>query len=107
MPNRRRSAATTNPCSVRVSAVSLDQVIERCAGQGPLNLVKMDVEGAETDILEGAAQSTLKKIRQFVLEYHTNLSKQARARCELAGRCRIPLPRSSAFRAPRIALRHP
>ncbi len=69
-------------CSVRVPAVSLDEVIARCAGQGPVNLVKMDVEGAEADILEGASQSTLKKIGQFVIEYHDNLCTQARARCE-------------------------
>jgi FkbM family methyltransferase len=68
--------------SVRVPAVSLDQVIARCAGQGPVNLVKMDVEGAEADILEGTARSTLKEIRQFVIEYHDNLCVQARARCE-------------------------
>ena len=69
-------------CSVRVPAVSLDQGIARFAGQGMVDLVKMDVEGAEADILEGAAQSTLEKIRQFVLEYHDNLCEQARARCE-------------------------
>ena len=75
-------AKSDGSSNIRVPAISLDQVVARCVGQGPINLVKMDVEGAEADILEGAAPQTLEKVRQFVLEYHDNLCPRARLRCE-------------------------
>ena len=65
-----------------VSTVSLDEVIERCAADGPVRLVKIDTEGAEADILEGARRETLGAIEQFVLEYHNFLCPDALARCE-------------------------
>lgn len=64
------------------STMSLDEVIERCAQDGPVGLVKIDAEGAEADILEGARAQTLKAIRQFVIEYHDFLCDHALARCE-------------------------
>lgn len=88
------SAQLNKSSSVRVPAVSLDQVVARCASQGPINLVKMDVEGAEADTLERASPDSLKKVGQFVVEYHDHLSLDARSRCESvlrrAGfRCRV------------------
>jgi FkbM family methyltransferase len=65
-----------------VSTVSLDEVIERCAADGTVRLVKIDAEGAEADILEGARRETLGAIEQFVLEYHNILCPDALARCE-------------------------
>jgi FkbM family methyltransferase len=65
-----------------VSTVSLDEVIERCAPDGTVRLVKIDAEGAEADILEGARPETLGAIEQFVLEYHDLLCPDALARCE-------------------------
>jgi FkbM family methyltransferase len=64
------------------SAVSLDEVIECCAQDGPVGLVKIDTEGAEADILEGARRQTLKAISQFVIEYHDAICEHALARCE-------------------------
>jgi FkbM family methyltransferase len=65
-----------------VSTVSLDEVIERCAEDGTVRLVKIDTEGAEADILEGAGRVTLGAIEQFVLEYHDIFCPDALARCE-------------------------
>jgi len=67
---------------VQVEAVTLDQVVARCAGQGPISLIKMDVEGAEADIMEAASARSLEEVRQFVLEYHDDLCPNARSRCE-------------------------
>jgi FkbM family methyltransferase len=67
-----------------VPMVTLDTVIERCIGDGPIGLVKIDAEGAEAEILEGAHPQTLKEIRQFVIEYHDSLCPDALARCERA-----------------------
>jgi FkbM family methyltransferase len=65
-----------------VSTVSLDEVIERCAEDVTVRLVKIDTEGAEADILEGARRATLGAIEQFVLEYHDIFCPDALARCE-------------------------
>jgi FkbM family methyltransferase len=65
-----------------VPMVTLDTVIERCIGDGPIALVKIDAEGAEAEILEGARSQTLKEIRQFVIEYHDGLCPNALVRCE-------------------------
>jgi len=65
-----------------VPMVALDMVIERCIGDGPVGLVKIDVEGAEAEILEGAYPETLKGIRQLVIEYHDSLCPNALERCE-------------------------
>lgn len=65
-----------------VPMVGLDQVVERCIGDGPVALTKIDAEGAEADILEGARLETLQRISQFVIEYHDNLCPDALARCQ-------------------------
>ena len=62
--------------------IALDQVIERCEADGPVRLVKIDAEGAEADILEGAQPETLIRIRQFVIEYHDFLCPNALVRCK-------------------------
>lgn len=64
------------------STVSLDQIVERCAQDGAVGLVKIDAEGAEAEILEGARPETLKEIRQFVIEYHDSMCPNALVRCE-------------------------
>jgi len=71
---------TTHVEELSVAMVSLDTVIQRCAG--PIALAKVDAEGAEVDILEGADSEALKEIRQFVIEYHNSLCPFALERCE-------------------------
>jgi FkbM family methyltransferase len=65
----------------RVTAVSLDDVVARCTEGEAIRLLKIDTEGAEGEILEGASSSTLSRIDQMVVEYHDNLVPQARERC--------------------------
>jgi FkbM family methyltransferase len=77
------AGATNRPSAeFSVAIVALDEVIERCAGDGPIALAKIDAEGAEVEILEGARPETLGEIRQFVIEYHNNLCPNALERCE-------------------------
>lgn len=88
------SAPPSESAGVRVAAVTLDEVIARCAGLGSINLLKMDVEGAEADIMEAASSRSLEKVHQFVLEYHDYLCPNARSRCErvltsVGFRCRV------------------
>lgn len=55
--------------TITVDAVTLADVFEqhrvdRC------DLLKLDVEGAEYDILQGATDDVLRRVRRIVLEYH-------------------------------------
>jgi FkbM family methyltransferase len=79
-----------------VAVISLDTVIQRCNGDGAIALAKIDAEGAEADILEGADAETLREIRQFVIEYHDYLCPGALERCERvlvdAGFCCVTRP---------------
>ena len=49
--------------------ISLERAVELCNAQH-LDLLKIDVEGAELEILEGASEATLHKVRRIVVEYH-------------------------------------
>jgi FkbM family methyltransferase len=77
-------AATRAREEFSVPMVALDTVIERCIADGPIALVKIDAEGAEAEILEGAHLRTLNEIPQFVIEYHDRLCPDALSRCERA-----------------------
>src|SRR5260370_11211933 len=65
----------------RVSTVSLDDVVARCTEGEAIRLLKIDTEGAEGEILEGATSSTLSRINQMAVEHHDNLVPQLRKRC--------------------------
>ena len=71
-------APTPTAVPVRIQTVNLNEVIKRA---GPIELLKIDTEGAEAGILEGASADTLKQIKQIVLEYHDHLCPSALARC--------------------------
>jgi hypothetical protein len=68
-----------------------DQAVGRAPGQitlhlnaalpGPVALLKIDTEGAEGDILEGASRETLAQIDQVILEYHENFCPGVARRC--------------------------
>lgn len=51
----------------RVSATSLDAVV---AESGPIDLLKLDIEGAEFDVLAGASPETLRQVRSIAAELH-------------------------------------
>lgn len=74
------AAPRSGAIATRVPVVDLNEVVRR-AGGGPIALLKMDTEGAEAETLEGASESTLRAIRQMVLEYHESLCPNALTRC--------------------------
>jgi FkbM family methyltransferase len=51
-----------------VTAMTLEDVLDR-AGD-PVDLLKMDIEGAESDVLAAATPSVLRRVRRIILEYH-------------------------------------
>jgi FkbM family methyltransferase len=60
----------------RVPLIDLNQVVH-----GKVSLLKIDAEGAEGDILEGASAATLARIDQVILEYHENFCPGVARRC--------------------------
>lgn len=59
--------------SILVEGITLDKLIER-ENLDKIDLVKIDVEGAELDVLFGAVNSLLnKKIKRFIIEVHQDV----------------------------------
>jgi FkbM family methyltransferase len=56
----------------QVQCMTLDEAVERSSAN-MIELVKLDVEGAELDILQGTLEKTWKKINRLVLEYHDKI----------------------------------
>ena len=63
--------------SVAVPTIRLDDLLESAGGQ--VDLMKMDVEGAEYAVLHAVSSKTLRRIHRIVLEYHgvTGLDAEA------------------------------
>ena len=84
-PSTLFSAYTKTENSAKVveaPLIDFNQVVRRCESHGkPIKVVKIDTEGAEADILEGAANSSLQVVSQFVIEYHDAFVPGARSRC--------------------------
>jgi hypothetical protein len=72
----------TAAATERVPAVSLEDAIQRAGGA--ITLLKLDVEGAEADILERSERATLQAIERVVVEYHDDLVPDALARSRTA-----------------------
>lgn len=51
----------------KISAISLPKILEKT---GPVDLVKMDCEGAEFEILPSLSKDDFSKIKSLYLEYH-------------------------------------
>jgi FkbM family methyltransferase len=63
-----RQSATSEPGEA-VPSINLAQAVE-LTGAKQIDLLKIDVEGSEIEIVEGADADTWKKIRRVVVEYH-------------------------------------
>jgi FkbM family methyltransferase len=59
----------TSGQSVKVPAVSLDELIHQC-GADRIDLLKVDIEGAEYDVLSDRNHPSLQRVRRIVCEYH-------------------------------------
>jgi FkbM family methyltransferase len=73
--------SASNGTAIKVPMVDLNEVLRRVGGE-KISLLKIDTEGAEADILEGASLPCLKSIRRIVLEYHDTLCPDAHIRCK-------------------------
>jgi FkbM family methyltransferase len=61
-----------------VNCLSLSEAFERCANPKMVDLLKIDVEGAEIEIFNGAEASALKRCRTIAVEVHDELRPGAR-----------------------------
>jgi FkbM family methyltransferase len=60
--------------------ITLDDAWERM-GRAPIWMLKIDTEGAEADILEGASDAVLANVHNACIEWHDNIVPGAFARC--------------------------
>jgi FkbM family methyltransferase len=61
---------------IRVPVIGLNGAVDR-----KISLLKIDCEGAEGDILEGASAATLARVEQVIVEYHENVCPGVTGRC--------------------------
>ena len=59
-----------------VPVETLEELLRRAGG--PVDLMKMDIEGAETDVLSAATPQILRRIHRIILEYHGSRESDAR-----------------------------
>ena len=55
---------------------------ELCSGFETIDLVKMDIEGAEWDCIMNTSDETFSKIRQITVEFHDFLNPEFRINSE-------------------------
>lgn len=65
--------------AIEVPTIGLDEVVRRANGM--VSMLKIDAEGAEAHILQGAEHATLSAIDQIILEYHESLCVGALRQC--------------------------
>jgi FkbM family methyltransferase len=63
----------SNTDSVEVPSLSLESLLDRCEID-ELDCLKMDVEGGEYAIFDGASTETLRRIKVITMEYHDETS---------------------------------
>jgi FkbM family methyltransferase len=68
--------------TVQVEALTLADLMSRVPAQARIDLVKMDIEGAELDVLEGAPKELLERVSQFTIEFHQFVHPESRPRVE-------------------------
>jgi FkbM family methyltransferase len=70
LDHRLSPTALSGVPNVRV--VTLSDAIRLTAADA-IDFLKLDVEGAELDVIEGADTETLRRIRKIAIEYHDNI----------------------------------
>lgn len=75
----QQALADADGAAASVKSISLAQALEIADPTGGrIALLKIDTEGAETDILEAADAATMQRVNRVALEYH---SDEKRLRC--------------------------
>ena len=77
---------TTTEDGENVQAVDLAFAVEQ-SGVDVIDLLKIDVEGSEIEIVEGASAEVWKRIKRVVIEYHDLFRPGCRERVEVVLKC--------------------
>ena len=64
-----RSEGTASEDAV-IEVLTLDEIMHRGFGDGAVDLCKMDVEGAEYEVLLGGSSASLRSVHYLVIEIH-------------------------------------
>ena len=57
---------------VIVQSITPNKFIEEYVDESSIDLMKIDIEGAEYDFFETITDENIKKIKRFIIEYHNN-----------------------------------
>lgn len=67
---------------VQVQILTLAELIQRISPDGSIDLIKMDIEGAELEVFESAPAQVLQRVMQFSVEFHQFVHPEYRGRIE-------------------------
>ncbi len=62
-----------------IEVLTLDDIMSRCFADGAVDLCKMDVEGAEYEVLLGDSATSLRRVHYLVIEIHAEESVKQEA----------------------------
>jgi FkbM family methyltransferase len=57
---------------IQIPSISPNTLIESYIDEGSIDLMKVDIEGAEYDFFESITDENLKKVKRFIIEFHRN-----------------------------------
>ena len=77
-PNANGSSEGT----IQVQAVTLEDLISEMPTDACIDLIKMDIEGAELDVLEHVPAGLMERVRQLTVEFHEFVYPESRVRVE-------------------------
>lgn len=63
---------TRNRIKVTVPAITPNTLIEKHIDENSVDLVKVDIEGAEYDFFNNITDENIKKIKRFIIDFHKN-----------------------------------
>jgi len=72
----------SNEGTIEVQAVTLEDLISQIPTPASIDLIKMDIEGAELDVLEHVPAGLLERVRQLTIEFHQFVYPESRIRIE-------------------------
>lgn len=58
--------------SVQVESITPNTLIENYLDEEDIDLMKVDIEGAEYDFFESISEENISKIKRFIIEFHNN-----------------------------------
>lgn len=61
--------------ATEIDARSFDSVVSECFGESVIDVCKMDIEGAEFDVIFSGAAEQLKKVRLLLIEIHPHATR--------------------------------